>query len=62
MLDSGSQRLAALWQLQHTAFTPEARSLDSATLEEDLKAAGFEGVETRTMIPEMTMLTEGKKP
>ena len=27
-----------------------------------LKAAGFEGVETRTMIPEMTMLTEGKKP
>ena len=60
--DRTGPKLAALWQLQHTAFTPEARSLDSATLEEDLKAAGFEGVETRTMIPEMTMLTEGKKP
>lgn len=54
--------LAALWQLQHTAFTPEARSLDAAWLTGALRQAGFAEVGIRTMIPEMTMLASGMKP
>ena len=55
-------RLAALWQLQHTAFTPEARSLDDGWLKAALERAGFTEVAVRPMIPEMTMLAEGVKP
>ena len=55
-------RLAALWQLQHTAFTPEARSLDDGWLKAALEGAGFTDVGVRPMIPEMTMLAEGVKP
>lgn len=55
-------KLAALWQLQHTAFTPEARSLDDGWLKSALDAAGFASVTVRPMIPEMTMLAEGVKP
>lgn len=55
-------RLAALWQLQHTAFTPEARSLDDGWLKAALGGAGFTDVSVRPMIPEMTMLAEGVKP
>lgn len=55
-------RLAALWQLQHTAFTPEARSLDDGWLKAALEGAGFTEVGVRPMIPEMTMLAEGVKP
>ena len=54
--------LAALWQLQHTAFTPEARSLDDAWLNETLSGAGFQEVSVGPMIPEMTMLAHGRKP
>lgn len=60
--DRTGPRLAALWQLQHTAFTPEARSLDDEWLGATLKDAGFETVEVRPMIPEMTMLATGRKP
>lgn len=60
--DRTGPKLAALWQLQHTAFTPEARSLDSGWLESRLKGAGFEGVTVAPMIPEMTMLAQGRKP
>ena len=59
--DRTGPKLAALWQLQHTAFTPEARSLDDAWLASALDAAGFENVEVGSMIPEMTMLAEGRK-
>lgn len=55
-------KLAALWQLQHTAFTPEARSLDAGWLETALTGAGFKGVTVAPMIPEMTMLAQGRKP
>lgn len=54
--DRTGPALAALWQLQHTAFTPEARSLDAGWLAETLTEAGFANVEVRGMIPEMTML------
>ncbi|MCA0919827.1 acetylserotonin O-methyltransferase [Pseudooceanicola nanhaiensis] len=60
--DRSGPKLAALWQLQHTAFTPEARSLDAGWLEEALTAAGFEQASVGTMIPEMTMLAQGVKP
>jgi len=60
--DRTGPKLAALWQLQHTAFTPEARSLDAAWLGEALSAAGFDAVDIGPMIPEMTMLAEGTKP
>lgn len=60
--DRSGPPLAALWQLQHTAFTPEARSLDAGWLTGALEATGFAEVEISTMIPEMTMLAKGVKP
>lgn len=60
--DRSGPRLTALWQLQHTAFTPHARSLDDASLAQALEKAGFEVQEVRAMIPEMTMLAEAVKP
>lgn len=60
--DRTGPKLAALWQLQHTAFTPTARSLDDAWLAEALSAAGFADVSVRPMIPGMTMLAMGVKP
>ncbi|MEQ5870557.1 methyltransferase [Sagittula sp. NFXS13] len=60
--DRSGPKLAALWQLQHTAFTPKARSLDTGWLTGALAKAGFEAVEIGEMIPEMTMLAVGCKP
>ncbi|MEW5421797.1 methyltransferase [Amorphus sp. 3PC139-8] len=60
--DRTGPKLAALWQLQHTAFTPTARSLDDVTLAASLKKAGFKDVEVRSMIPGLTMLATGRKP
>ncbi len=52
----------ALWQLQHTAFTPEARSLDDGWLANNLDAAGFHDVSVEPLIPGMTKLAMGRKP
>jgi len=60
--DRTGPMLAALWQLQHTAFTPEARSLDAGGLQAAISAAGFADVGIAPMIPEMTMLAQGRKP
>ncbi|MDG4648895.1 methyltransferase [Roseibacterium sp. SDUM158017] len=60
--DRTGPRLAALWQLQHTAFTPEARSLDAATLVDELRGAGFDEVGIDEMIPRMTKLAVARKP
>lgn len=60
--DRTGPRLAALWQLQHTAFTPEARSTDTERLTRLLTEAGFGAVEIGPMIPEMTMLAVARKP
>jgi len=60
--DRTGPKLAALWQLQHTAFTPEARSLDAGTLAGLLEGAGFEAVEVAPLIPKMTMLATGRRP
>lgn len=60
--DRTGPKNAALWQLQHTAFTPKARSLDDAWLAERLSAAGFVDVAVQGMIPGMTMLAQARKP
>ena len=60
--DRSGPKLAALWQLQHTAFTPRARSLDDAGLAALLEGAGFEAVEVAPMIPGLTMLAQGVRP
>lgn len=59
--DRTGPKLAALWQLQHTAFTPHARSLDDAWLANTLETGGFSGVAVEPMIPGMTMLAQGTK-
>lgn len=59
--DRTGPHLTALWQLQHTAFTPHACSLDDAGLAGALESAGFAGTEVGPMIPEMTMLAEAHK-
>ncbi len=60
--DRTGPMLAALWQLQHTAFTPEARSLDAGGLQEALATAGFVDIGIAPMIPQMTKLAQGRKP
>lgn len=60
--DRSGPSLAALWQLQHTAFTPEARSLDAGWLDGALAGAGFAGIAVAPLIPEMTMLAQAHKP
>lgn len=60
--DRSGPKLAALWQLQHTAFTPRARSLDAGGLKDTLTGAGFAAVEIGDLIPEMTMLAVAHKP
>ncbi len=59
--DRTGPSLAALWQLQHTAFTPEARSLDAGWLTDTLSDGGFTEVSIATMIPQMTMLAQAVK-
>ena len=60
--DRSGPKLAALWQLQHTAFTPEARSLDAGWLDVALDEIGFKDVQVAPLIPKMTMLAQGIKP
>ena len=60
--DRSGPKLAALWQLQHTAFTPQARSVDEGGLRESLEKAGFQDISVEVMIPEMTMLASAVKP
>ncbi|MEQ8449964.1 MAG: methyltransferase [Nitratireductor sp.] len=54
--------LAALWQLQHMAFTPDAHSLSVGWLTEAGKAAGFEPDDGQDLIPAMTKLVVLTKP
>jgi len=60
--DRSGPKLAALWQLQHTAFTPRARSLDEGWLKTALAKAGFTDIDVSVMIPEMTMLASAERP
>ena len=64
MVDDDRQgpQLAALWQLQHLAFTPDAESLTPGALIEGMSAAGFTAIEVFDMIPGMTRVVVGQKP
>jgi len=55
-------RLAALWQLQHTAFNPHAKSITSDYVAGLMEGAGFEGIDISIMIPGLTTLVHGRKP
>jgi SAM-dependent methyltransferase len=57
--DLAGPKNTALWQLQHTAFTPEARSLDDRWLTGQMQAAGLAPVEIGPLIPGMTKLAVG---
>ncbi|MFT5486059.1 MAG: ubiquinone/menaquinone biosynthesis C-methylase UbiE [Paracoccaceae bacterium] len=54
--------MAALWQLQHMAFTPEARSVTPGWLRTRLNEAGFVDIQEDEMIPGLTRLIHARKP
>lgn len=60
--DRRGPTLAALWQLQHMAFTPDARSLSVGWLTETGKKMGFELEHADNLIPAMTKLVVFTKP
>ena len=60
--DGTGPELAALWQLQHMAFTPQARPVSAGWLRTQLTTVGFDSVEVSEMIPGMTRLVQARKP
>ena len=54
--------MAALWQLQHMAFTPDARSVTPGWLRGRLKEVGFVDIAEEEMIPGLTRLIHARKP
>ena len=58
----GGPSLAALWQLQHMAFTPDARSVSYDWLERYLVGVGFHDITVQEMVPGMTTLVYARKP
>lgn len=52
-------KLAALWQFQHTAFNPQARSVSTEWAADALNDAGFSQTAIRPMIPGMTSVVSG---
>ncbi|MDE0780268.1 MAG: methyltransferase [Alphaproteobacteria bacterium] len=53
--------LAALWQLQHMAFTPDARSVTPGWLTEKMSAAGFKDIHEDEVVPGMTRVISARK-
>lgn len=60
--DREGPKLAALWQFQHTAFNPEAKSVATDWVAKQLDEAGFSSLEGQEMIPGMTSIAMGRKP
>lgn len=54
--------LAALWQLQHMAFTPDAHSITAGWLKAEMKNVGFVDIEDEQTIPGLTHLVHARKP
>ena len=54
--------MAALWQLQHMAFTPDARSVTPGWLRTRLNEVGFVDIKEDEMIPGLTKLIHARKP
>ncbi len=59
--DRSGPTLAALWQLQHLAFTPAAKSMTPTWLEGLMAGVGFADISTQTLIPGMTKLMHARK-
>lgn len=60
--DRSGPPMAALWQLQHMAFTPDARSVTPGWLRSRLQEVGFVEIQEDEMIPGLTRLIHAKKP
>ena len=55
-------KLAALWQLQHLAFTPEAKSITPSWVFNIMEGVGFSDINVAELIPGMTKVVWGRKP
>ncbi len=53
--------MAALWQLQHMAFTPDARSVTPGWLTATMAEAGFIDIREHEMVPGLTRLIHARK-
>ena len=60
--DKAQPQLAALWQMQHMAFTPEAASLSPERVIAAMEAAGFETPVDAEVIADMTRMVYARKP
>ncbi|WP_416899000.1 MAG: methyltransferase [Minwuia sp.] len=60
--DRSGPTLAALWQLQHMAFTPAAKSITPIWVSGVMEGAGFTGARTEELIPAMTKVVMARKP
>ena len=60
--DRSGPPMAALWQLQHMAFTPDARSVTPGWLRTRLNEVGFTDIKEDDMIPGLTRLIHARKP
>ena len=54
--------MAALWQLQHMAFTPDARSVTPGWLKGKMTEIGFTMPRDEEMVPGMTRLIHARRP
>jgi predicted transcriptional regulator len=54
--------MAALWQLQHMAFTPDAHSVTAGWLKNEMTKVGFTNIQDDQTIPGLTHLVHAKKP
>lgn len=59
--DRTGPAMAALWQLQHMAFTPDARSVTPGWLKEHMRNVGFVDIVEDEMIPGLTRLIHARK-
>lgn len=59
--DRSGPHLAALWQLQHLAFTPAAKSITPSWVSGMMEGAGFVDIEVDVLIPGMTKVVWGRK-
>jgi 2-polyprenyl-3-methyl-5-hydroxy-6-metoxy-1,4-benzoquinol methylase len=60
--DRNSPHLAALWQLQHLAFTPTAKSLTPNWVSSILEDVGFNNIINKVLVPGMTKVLWATKP
>ncbi|MCW8907900.1 MAG: methyltransferase [Sedimenticola sp.] len=60
--DRSGPAMAALWQMQHMAFTPDAKSVTPSWLKAKMEEVGFHEIEEGETIPGLTRLIHCTKP